>query len=379
MGFTPLGVGYEPQQRANLRIAHFLAVEDSLQLAAGFFNNLAPIPTMPSWIGMVQKYEEQDLLERTIPSFHRSNISNVSRAREGLSMDVSIVIRTQNEAEFIDKTLANVEEQSFSGSYEVIIVDSGSTDSTLDIIKNYNVRIIQIRQDEFTYGRSLNVGASKARGAFIVNLSAHALPRDKEWLTNLVSGFENPDVAGVYGRQLCIGRLNPFEAMRNERFFGQERITFSTKNKRMLRQVHFSNSNSAVRRKVWEVFKFDEHVPYAEDILWQREVVEAGFSIAYASDAAVYHTHRVSIYNTYKYSRDCAYTLALMKRKRQSILLAICDIGIFLASVPNSVLDNLRYVLQNGYIEYVSIVPFYVTCGWFGWLMGRIKYRLKKW
>lgn len=293
-------------------------------------------------------------------------------------MDVSIVIRTKNEEEFIGTTLRRVNEQEFNGSYEIIIVDSDSTDSTLDIVKGYNVKLVQISQKEFTYGGSLNIGASNADGAFIVNLSAHALPNGGEWLRNLIGGFEDHNVAGVYGRQLSDGHLNPFEARQSESFFGHEKITFNAENKKITKHVHFSNSNSAIRKEVWQRFKFNEQVPYAEDIMWQREVMGAGFSIVYAPDALVYHTHKVSIYNAYRNSKACAYTLAVMDQKRQSVSMLIYDVGVFLGLVPNSILQNLRYVWRNNYIEHLKIAPFYVMSGWFGWLVGRIGYRLKK-
>jgi rhamnosyltransferase len=271
-------------------------------------------------------------------------------------MDASVVIRTKDEAHSIAATLKKVSEQVFDGGYEIIIVDSESTDSTLDIVSKFNTRLIQIAQKEFTYGRSLNIGASNANGRFIVNLSAHAVPKDNKWLTSLITPFEDSEVAGVYGRQLSDGRVNPFEALQKELFFGQEKITFNMKNKG----------------------KFNEEVPYAEDILWQTAVTEARFSIVYAADAAVYHTHRISIGGAYKDSRNCAYALALMKQKRQSVPRIIFDVGILLCLIPNSIFQNLSFMRQNNYIENLKIAPLYVMCGWFGWLAGRIKYRLKK-
>ncbi len=291
---------------------------------------------------------------------------------------VSIVIRTKNEAEFIGQTLKKIEDQEFNGNYEIIIVDSGSTDSTLDIVKKYDVKLLQIPPKEFTYGRSLNIGARSAKGAFIVNLSAHALPVDEKWLTNLIRCFENHNVAGVYGRQISSGHLNPFEALQNEAFFGHEKITFNMNNKEMLKRIHFSNSNSAIRRDVWQRFKFDEQVLYAEDALWQAEVIEAGFSIVYAADAPVHHTHRISILGGYKKSRDCAYALALMKQKRQSFTPIIVDIGIVLGLFPKVFFQNLRYMRQNNYVQYYKITPLYVTYTQLGWLVGRIKYGLAK-
>ncbi len=293
-------------------------------------------------------------------------------------MDVSIVIRTRNEAQYIGETLKRVQGQEFDGNYEVIVVDSESTDSTLEIVRNYGVRVVEIAQREFTYGRSLNIGAENAKGTFVVNLSAHALPADEKWLTNLIAGFENRDIAGVYGRQLSIAHINPFEARQNEMFFGPQKIIFNVKNTKMLKLVHFSNSNCAIRKDMWERHRFDENVPYAEDIVWRREVVEAGYSIAYAPDAAVYHTHKVNCYNAYKNSRDCAYALVLMAGKSRTILGILRDVAIFLGLIPKSILQNLTYACRNNYRQHLKIIPSFVVSAHYGWLVGRVRHRLKK-
>jgi rhamnosyltransferase len=293
-------------------------------------------------------------------------------------MDVSIVIRAKNEAESIEETLKRVEEQEFSGKCEIVVVDSGSTDSTLDLIKRHGVRLLQIPEKEFTYGSSLNIGASHAKGKFVVNLSAHALPLDRNWLRNLITGFEDDNVAAVYGRQLSVGHLNPFEALQNETFFGSKELTFNSGSNRMLKHLHFSNGNSAVRKDVWQRIKFNEEVPYAEDALWQRGVLEAGFSIVYVPDAAVYHTHRVSIRNTYGHSRDCAYTLSVMQQKTRSVPMLLYDVGLLLALVPISIFKNVTYIWRNKYLEHMGTTPFFVLSGWFGWLVGRTRYRLQR-
>lgn len=293
-------------------------------------------------------------------------------------MDVSIVIRTKNEAKFIEETLNKIEEQDFSGNYEIIVVDSGSTDSTLDIVKKYNVRLLQVPQNEFTYGRSLNIGAGNAKGEFIVNLSAHALPRDKKWLTNLIKGFEDHNVAGVYGRQLSIGHVNPYEALLNEIFFGRNKVNFNLKDKKRRKKIHFTNSNAAVRKDVWQGFKFNERVPYGEDMLWQSEVIKAGFCIVYTPDAAVYHTHRLSISSVYKNSVNCAFSLALIDQKRQWISLIAVDVALFLGLVPISLIQNLEYIWRNGYKQHAKVAPLWVLSTVGGSFVGRIKYRLKR-
>jgi rhamnosyltransferase len=293
-------------------------------------------------------------------------------------VDVSIVVRTKDEAKCIGQTLKRLREQEFDGSYEIVVVDSGSRDSTLDIAENYNVRIVQIPESEFTYGRSLNIGVEKAEGIFIANLSAHALPKNEKWLTHLIGGFEEHAVAGVYGRQVAEARLNPFEAMQNEEFFGLERIKFSLRDEDMLKYIHFSNSNCAIKRSIWEKFRFNESAPYAEDMLWQKKVIGAGYSVVYAPDAEVYHTHSVDIGNAYRGSRDCAYSLGLMSSKKQSISMVPYDLGICLSWAAISFFQNMRYIWENGYYEHLGTAPLYVISGWLGWLVGRIKYRLDR-
>lgn len=293
-------------------------------------------------------------------------------------MDVSIVIRTKNEARFLEETLRRLRGQDFYGECETVIVDSGSTDATLDIAKNYDVRVLEIPQKEFSYGRSLNIGAENSRGRFIVNLSAHAWPVDEKWLSNLVSGFSDYGVGAVYGRQLSNGGMNPFEALKNDQFFGSQEITFNNKHKRRQAEPHFSNSNSAVRKTVWEKLKFDENVGWAEDILWQEEVMSLGFSVVYVPAAVVSHTHEVNFFRAYKSSKECAVTLASMEGKKRSLAMVMYDVGTFLILIPRTMFENAAYSLKNRYYSHLMAIPAYVLSALLGWLAGRVEYRTSK-
>ena len=112
----------------------------------------------------------------------------------------SIVIRCYNEEEHIGKLLRGIFEQTIS-NVELIIVDSGSTDSTLEIASEYPVKIVSIKPSEFTFGRSLNLGCQEATGEYIVIVSAHVYPVYQDWLSNLIAPFSDPKVALTYGRQ----------------------------------------------------------------------------------------------------------------------------------------------------------------------------------
>ena len=103
-------------------------------------------------------------------------------------MKCSIIVRCYNEEEHIGRLLTGIMEQTLR-DIEIIIVDSGSTDATLKIASRFPVRIVSIKPEEFSFGRSLNIGCEKAIGDFIVIASAHVYPIYKDWLEKILEPF----------------------------------------------------------------------------------------------------------------------------------------------------------------------------------------------
>ena len=193
----------------------------------------------------------------------------------------SIVIRAKNEEALLGETLRRLQCQTFR-DFEIVLVDSGSTDRTLEIGQRFqSVRIIQIRPEEFTFGRALNIGCTHSRGAKLVFLSAHALPGSSEWLSRLLSHFADERVVGVWGAQ----RRHPKDA-RPHRIVHQSLSSY-------LADVYFgfNNSNGAVRRDIWESFPFKEEMPGSEDKEWALRVLSEGHLLVHDSEAFVIHRH----------------------------------------------------------------------------------------
>jgi len=199
----------------------------------------------------------------------------------------SVVIRAKNEARYIGETLAALFKQTSAQPYEVIVVDSGSTDGTIGIVREYPVRLIEIPPESFTYGRALNLGIVEAQGDFVASLSAHSTPADGHWLSHILEPFQNPRVAGVIGRQIPRASATALELI-NMRFISG---LMSAKPELRDRNPMFSNANGAFRRSLWQRLPFDEAVRGAEDIAWARSMQALGYLIAYEPSAAVYHSH----------------------------------------------------------------------------------------
>src|SRR4051812_8781877 len=87
---------------------------------------------------------------------------------------VRVVIRAKNEAAKIGTTLERLAAQTIADLAEVVLVDSGSIDGTLQIASRAGVDAIEIRPESFTYGGALNIGCRGAEAPYLVALSAHA-------------------------------------------------------------------------------------------------------------------------------------------------------------------------------------------------------------
>jgi rhamnosyltransferase len=197
----------------------------------------------------------------------------------------SIVIRTLNEAKHLGELLDGIRAQQTEGlDVEVVLVDSGSTDGTQDIARRGGCKMVTIAREEFSFGRSLNVGCDAARGELLVFVSGHCVPVDAHWLRELCRPLLDGQAAYAYGRQVG-GATTKFS---EKRIFAKYFPEYSK-----IPQIGYycNNANSATRREVWEPRRFDEELTGLEDMLFAKQLVEDGHSVAYVAEAGVYHLH----------------------------------------------------------------------------------------
>jgi len=200
---------------------------------------------------------------------------------------VSVIIRCKDEERFIGQTLRAVFDQETKLPFEVVVIDSGSTDRTLDIVREFDVRLYEIQPGRFTFGHALNYGAGLAEGDYIINLSAHCIPVNSKWMANLLGPlFDEPSVAATFGRQEPIMGLNPFEEITLLADFPTD------ENARVV--PVFSNSNCAIDKKIWQDHPFDEKAVFAEDYIWAIGLPPE-HAIRYAHDSSVYHSHPLTV------------------------------------------------------------------------------------
>lgn len=198
---------------------------------------------------------------------------------------VSVVIRTYNEEKYLDELLSAIHAQSLDGfSVEIVLIDSGSTDNTVEISRQHGARVTYINKSDFTFGRSLNMGCAFSTGDYLVFVSGHCVPVDNNWLKNLIQPLLKKEVDYSYGRQ--IGR--------DTSKFSEEQVFrkyFPENNQCPQSGFFVNNANSALTRDAWQRFQFDEQLTGLEDMELGKRLVAAGGKIGYLANAVVYHIH----------------------------------------------------------------------------------------
>ena len=200
------------------------------------------------------------------------------------NVDVSIIIRTLNEERYLRELLQAIGDQKSQFSHEVVLIDSGSNDKTLEIAHSFSCRILHISREDFSFGRSLNRACNASFGNYLILISGHCIPTDNRWMQNLVQPLQKSYFEYVYGRQIG----GPMTYWSESQIFDKYFPSVS-----QLPQAGFycNNANSAIRKDVWKKYQFDEHLTGLEDMHLAKRLVSNGGVIGYVAEACVYHLH----------------------------------------------------------------------------------------
>ena len=210
-------------------------------------------------------------------------------------MNCSIIIRAYNESQHIGRLLEGVRQQTVK-DVEVILVDSGSTDSTVTIAESFSAKIVHIPSAEFTFGRSLNLGIKSASRELIVIASAHVYPVYPDWLEKLLEPFQDNQVALAYGKQRGYEGSKYSEHQIFHQWYPEtgshDQIT-----------AFCNNANAAIRKSLWEKHNYDESLTGLEDLEWAKWAKGEKYKIAYVAEAEITHIHNETprgVYNRYR-------------------------------------------------------------------------------
>jgi rhamnosyltransferase len=244
------------------------------------------------------------------------------------TLGISIVIRTLNEGSYLSACLEAIQSQKINANIEIIVVDSGSIDNTIEIAMEHHCKILKLKDVSFSYGKSLNSGISLSENDVIAVLSAHCIPTNDYWLYCLVRPLLSGKADMVFGRQEAPldSRTSEFNYF-SEKFSHQEGI---------IQKPLLNNANSAFRKKLWALKKFDEKLLAQEDIefsLWHKK--NTGARLYFSSDANVIHYHydrNIKLFN--RLFRESCVEHHLNQRN-------LFDLFIFWIMLPNYIFRDI--------------------------------------
>jgi len=211
---------------------------------------------------------------------------------------ISVIIPVKDGGRDLRRCLDAIAAQEVAEEVEIVVVDSGSSDGSVEMASGTGARVEQIPSSAFNHGATRNYAASLARGDVLVFTSQDAYGASTEWLARLVAPLRSGDsYAGVYGRQLPHEDATP-----PERWFLNFLYGSDPRDQRLgdggavsMQTTLFSNVNSAIPRRLWELFPFADDLIMSEDQEWARRVLLAGHTLRYEPDAPVHHSHSYSL------------------------------------------------------------------------------------
>jgi rhamnosyltransferase len=290
----------------------------------------------------------------------------------------TVAILTYNGEQYLERILKKLRKQEIDKPFEVLVIDSGSTDGTLGILERYpEVRVHEIPNEEFGHGRTRNLAAQLAEGEFVAFLTHDAVPSTKHWLAEMLDPFERfPQVVAVLGKQVARPRAFPLQRYEIYGMFRNLGPDFGTtlfyrtpelvhKPAVVDAMAYYSDVNSAVRRDfLLDVIPYRD-VRYAEDQLFGRDVIEEGYVKAYAPRASVEHSNDLT-YTEYGH-RIFDETVGL--RQNGHDIPTISALAVLRYALRGSLGDALRISRDRAYspqrkLYWLVVNPFYHLRKW---------------
>lgn len=226
-------------------------------------------------------------------------------------MGVSVIIPTLNAQTQIGRLLDMLHAQSVRPQ-EILVVDSESADGTCEEAKAHGAQVIGIKRSSFDHGATRDAALRKTQGEIVVFMTQDALPVDERFLERLIAPLAAENVAAVGARQIAYPHASESEKLiRAHNYPAQSRVWDAGEIERLgVRAFLISDVSAAYKREAYlAVGGFDHPLLTNEDMLMSEKLMRAGYALAYAGDACVYHSHELTWMQQFRRNRSVGIVL----------------------------------------------------------------------
>jgi len=294
-------------------------------------------------------------------------ISGIDLGSEPLAnVTVSVVIPVKDAGEELRALLSLLVKQRGFSKVEIVVVDSGSTDRSVETAREFGAKVLQILPEMFSHSYARNLAAEHASGDYILFTVQDALPSSDRWLHELLSALKNNNVAAVscaecpredadlFYRACSWGHYEFLEVGKRDRIMSMPKIeNYLT----MRTNAGLSNLACLMPRQLFLQYKFRGN--FAEDLELGLRLIRDGYHLAMLSSTRVIHSHNRPAY--YHLKRNYADVLLLCKLFPDFPIVNMNPYDLmknilFVHDVVHSLADHLTSMRVNCLVSHMSQV-----------------------
>lgn len=262
---------------------------------------------------------------------------------------VSVIMRCKNSDWVIAQALAGLYSQTFT-DFELIVVDSGSTDKTLEIVKQYPCRLIEIEATQYYPGAVLNMAIEEAKADIIVFQNSDGVPLCQHTLQRLVDAFDDENIQAALTRQLPRPEADTWVKKDYALSFPDAEQTPEW--------IRMSLPMAALRKEVWQKHPFYTDAWASEDTEWGEWAVRNGYNIKYVKDAIIMHSHNYTLKQIYGRKFVEGEADAFIYKSKPGLLKALKN------CLKGSVKDIFVYLAAGDVKNICSVIPRNIVYNW---------------
>lgn len=275
---------------------------------------------------------------------------------------ISIICPIYNGEQYLEKLTKKIKEQEGNFKLELIALVSISKDNSLEEAKKYFDKVVEVQK--FNHAKTRHEGALKSTGDILVFITQDILPYDNQWLKNLIEPLKENIVAS-FSRQIAYDRhLEIEKIIRDINYPNKDRIC-NKENKKIngRKNIFYSDASSAIiKDRYFELDGYDIEVLTNEDVYLANKIIENGYSFIYASQSRIWHSHQLSLKESYKRYKEIG--------KFEKFFANQIDFSKTESEGKKLLKYLIKELIKRKKVKELIYLPFDIGVRWLGYKMG---------
>lgn len=275
---------------------------------------------------------------------------------------ISIIVPIYNGEKYLEKLVEKIKQQEGNFNIELIALVSISQDKSLEKAKKLFDRVVEIKN--FNHAKTRHEGALIAKGNVLIFITQDILPYDNEWLNNLVKPL-NDEIIASFSKQIAYQKHSEIEKIIREINYPEEDRVCKEENKEKngRKNIFYSDASSAIIKKYFfELGGYNFEVPTNEDVYLASKIIKSGKAFIYSSESRVWHSHQLSLKESYKRYKDIG--------KFEKLFAKEIDFSKTESEGRKLTRYLIKELIKRKKIKELIYLPFDLSVRWLGYKVG---------